>query len=149
MLSTSKALTDKGKAVLYIVWKDHNRLGIPIIDEQHRGIVSTINSLYFFMRSGLGQDALEPTINILKQYTLIHFKTEEAIMHKAAYPGFKEHCRLHDRITKRTNEISSASFDSMDPDVVLRFLRGWWLGHINEEDRKYAPYVLKLRRDGK
>ncbi len=141
--------TNKGRAMLYIVWKNRNRLGIPIIDEQHRGIVSTINSLYFFMRSGLDQKVLEPTINILKQSTIIHFETEEALISMAGYPGLREHRRLHEKLTKRIDNLSISSFESMDSDTVLKFLRGWWLGHINEEDRKYAPYVLKIEKDRK
>lgn len=34
---------------LFIVWSDMNETGIKIIDDQHRGIVSVINSLYFYM----------------------------------------------------------------------------------------------------
>jgi len=30
---------------LYIVWNQNNNVGIKIIDEQHRGTISTINSL--------------------------------------------------------------------------------------------------------
>lgn len=101
------------------------------------------------MRNGIGQEALEPTVNILKQYTIIHFKTEEAIISRAGYPGLREHLRLHEKITKRIYGISSSSFESMGSDAVLRFLRGWWLGHINEEDRKYVPYVLKLEKGKK
>ncbi len=32
---------------VFIVWEDKYNVGIPIIDEQHRGIVTTINSLHF------------------------------------------------------------------------------------------------------
>ena len=33
---------------VFIVWKNSNDCGINIIDEQHRGIVSTINTLFYF-----------------------------------------------------------------------------------------------------
>lgn len=39
------------KGALCIVWSDTNNLGIPIIDEQHRGIISASNSLYFSMQN--------------------------------------------------------------------------------------------------
>ena len=66
----------RGNSMLYIVWNDINKLGIPIIDEQHRGIVATINSFHYFIQEGHGLEALKPTLNILEQYTCIHFKTE-------------------------------------------------------------------------
>jgi len=55
------------KNILYIVWSDNNSVGIPIIDEQHRGIISTINSLHFFIQAGHGDEILKPTLIMLEQ----------------------------------------------------------------------------------
>ena len=46
------------KTTLYIAWNDDNKLGIPIIDEQYRAIISTINSLHYFMQIGHGDDII-------------------------------------------------------------------------------------------
>ncbi len=132
------------KNVLYIVWNERNNLGIPIIDEQHRGIVATINSLHYFIQEGHGRDALKPTLNILKQYTSIHFKTEEALIKNAGFAGMKEHVSLHKELTRRTGEIAREAISYGEPEIALEFLREWWLGHINKEDKRYAPDVKKL-----
>ena len=133
------------KSNLYIVWNDQNSLGIPIIDEQHRGIVSTINSLHYFVKQGQGDEALTPTLSILEQYTKIHFRIEESLMINANYPGFDEHVLLHKDLWKKTIAIAQESKLSKDADAVLNFLKTWWLGHINGEDRKYGPVVKKAR----
>lgn len=39
---------------LYITWKPEHALGIPILDEQHRAVVATINSLFYFMQQDRG-----------------------------------------------------------------------------------------------
>ena len=65
---------------LYIVWNDDSNLGISIIDEQHRAIVSTINSLHYFIQIGHGNEIIKPTMIMLEQYINIHFQTEEALM---------------------------------------------------------------------
>jgi hemerythrin len=127
------------KHALYIVWNENNHLGIPIIDEQHRGIVSTINSLHYFIQEGKGLEALKSTLTILKEYTNIHFKTEEALMKNSAYPGFKSHVMLH----KGLMEITQEAISYKEPELALKFLKEWWIGHINKEDKKYAPYVKK------
>ena len=129
--------------MLYIIWDDKNNLGIPIIDEQHRGIVSTINSLYYFIQDGQGLDALKPTFNIMEQYTCIHFKTEEKLIKEARYPGFERHIVLHDKLMKRTREIAREAQSQKDPIAALIFLREWWLSHINKEDKLYGPYVKR------
>ena len=132
--------------MLYIVWNEYNNLGIPIIDEQHRGIVSTINSFHYFIQEGLGGDALKPTLNILEQYTKIHFRTEEALIREAGYPGLEEHLLLHGELMKRTIKITRESNSCQEPEVALTFLKEWWLGHINKEDKEYAPYVIEKLR---
>ena len=129
--------------MLYIVWNDSNNLGIPIIDEQHRGIVSTINSLHYFIQEGHGMDALKPTLAILEEYTDIHFRTEEALIKEAGFPDFDAHVALHATLMEKTIQMSKEALLYHEPEMALKFLREWWLGHIGKEDRKYAPYVKK------
>lgn len=123
---------------LYIVWNSNNKLGIPIIDEQHRGIVATINSLHYFIQEGHGLAVLKSTLDILEQYTHIHFQTEEALMKKIKYPDVEAHVLLHRALMKKTKEISGKSIAHKDPGMALIFLKKWWLNHINQEDRKYV-----------
>jgi len=128
---------------LYIVWDADNELGIPIIDEQHRAIVSTINSLFYFIHGKLSLIALKPTLRILEEYTRLHFTTEEMLMEKAGYSGYGDHVLLHRELAERTIKIAREPLEADSAHEVLGFLREWWLNHINCEDREYAP---SLRR---
>ena len=132
---------------LYIVWNEGNELGIPIIDEQHRGIVSTINSLHYLIQEELGIEALKPTLTILEQYTQIHFLTEESLMAKIGYPGIEKHVGLHKELMRRTVAITKESMSHEDPVITLHFLRQWWIGHINAVDRQYVPYFKKILKN--
>jgi len=129
---------------MYIIWNQNSETGIPIIDEQHRGIISTINSLHYFIQNGQGQDIIEPTLIMLKQYTTIHFKTEESLLIKAKYPNLEEHFALHKKLGEKTKMFSLLGNKTQDSELVLQFLKEWWLGHINQEDRKYIPFVMAL-----
>ncbi len=129
---------------LYIVWSDKNRLGIPIVDEQHRGIVSTINSLHYFIQTGQGHEIIRPTMIMLEQYMNIHFQTEEALMAQASYTAFEQHVELHKTLIRKTKELSIDANKNKDSVMVLKFLKEWWLGHINKEDRKNIPCLSKL-----
>ena len=132
------------KNALYIVWNKNNELRIPIIDEQHRGIVTTINSFHYFIKEGSGLDALKPTFIILAQYINIHFKTEEALMKAAGYNGLEEHLVLHRELIKRTQAIARGAVSYKEPEIALSFLKEWWIGHINQKDKKYASQVKKM-----
>jgi hemerythrin-like metal-binding protein len=133
--------------LLYIIWSDRYSTGISIIDEQHRGIVSAINSLHYFIGKGSGDEVLHPILKFLEQYIIIHFKTEEGLMSEAGYPDLRQHILMHEELSKKTEKFSRELTQNNDTDAVLRFLREWWLTHINQEDRKYAPYILKLVRN--
>ena len=128
---------------LYITWKNEDELGIPIIDEQHRGAVATINSLFYFMQDGRGLDALRPTLSVLEQYTVIHFETEEALMKQKGYPGMEEHVLLHKELVDQLGHVMRESIAQQDPKIVLSFLREWWMDHIHDQDRKYSNYMAK------
>ena len=59
---------------ILIVWQPSYDLGIPIIDEQHRGIVTTINSLCYAIQNKHGVEMLKPVIGMVNEYTRIHFE---------------------------------------------------------------------------
>lgn len=126
---------------LYIIWGDRFNLGIPIIDEQHRAIVSTINTYHYFTTTGKVEVALKPTFVTLDQYTKTHFMTEEVRFEQTEYPQAVEHKKLHADLTRKIKEIAVEAVHAKDFDIVLTFLRKWWLGHIRVEDLKDAAHI--------
>ncbi len=132
------------KQTIYIVWSENNNLGIPIVDEQHRGIISTINSLHYFMQTGQSGEIIKPILIMLEQYTKIHFKTEESILERVNYPDLENHKKLHNNLLAKTRNFIIELNKSENPAVLLKFLRDWWLTHINIEDKKYASLVKSI-----
>ena len=114
------------------------------IDEQHRSIISTINSRHYFIQSGDSEIFLPPTLVILKQYTFIHFKTEEALIIRACYPEFEDHLAMHHGLAEKTDNIFQEAKLNKDPELALSFLKDWWLNHILKVDCKFVPFVKKM-----
>ena len=81
---------------------------------------------------------------MLVQYTSVHFKTEEALMKEAKFPLIEEHILLHKALFEKTKKLTLETNRNKDAERILRFLKEWWLGHINKEDKKYAPFLKKL-----
>jgi len=128
------------KNPLLIVWTDKNKLNIPIIDEQHRAMVSIINSLHYFIRNGSPYHVLLPIIIMLEQHAIIHFETEQMLLKKYNYPNYDEHYLLHAHLRDNLSAIKAQSFLNKDPDTIAGFLKDWWINHINVEDRKYEKW---------
>ena len=129
---------------LYINWTKENEIGIKIIDEQHRGIISTINSLYYFIQTGQKKEIIVPTISALKQYIKIHFQTEEALMLEADYPDLEHHIKLHENWTQEAEKVFDKVLSEKDSALLLKFLKDWWIKHIQNEDIKYTSYIKKI-----
>ncbi len=139
--------TSKGYAMLnnlFIVWGDINKTGIKIIDEQHRGIVSVINSLYFFIRHKHGENMIFPILELVRNYTQIHFKLEETMLAKAKYPELEAHKKHHAAFVAGLYKEAHAAKIHEDPYALLELLKNWWIDHINKEDHAYAAFILKV-----
>ena len=126
---------------MFVVWKPEYNLGIPIIDEQHRGIVSSINSLYFGMQNKHGESMLAPIIGMVREYTRIHFDIEEDYQRKCEYPMAGHHRELHNELTKTLSAIGKDSISHRDPYEFMDFLKKWWVNHICHKDREFLDYL--------
>lgn len=128
-----------------------NEVGIPIIDEQHRGIVTLINSFDFSIQSGQQTEFFLHTIfTMMDGYTKLHFATEEEFFRIAKYNEAEKHKRLHATLIRQSFSIASKSIRLRDPNIYLQFLKEWWESHIKSVDYLYAAdvkeYFARLQR---
>jgi hemerythrin-like metal-binding protein len=128
--------------ILFIRWQDCNDTGIALIDEQHRGIVSIINSFHYLTQKDPGNDILYSFISdTMKNYSRIHFITEERILKAAEYPDYERHKELHKNLALSIARIEHAATTEKDSRPLLDFLKRWWIEHINEQDMQYVPHL--------
>jgi len=124
----------------YVTWKDFYSVGDPSIDAQHKQIIGAINELYEAMQKGKDRAVLKPILDRLLQYTLAHFEHEEQVMQEHEYPDFTQHKALHGMIRQKTMDLCEHAYLVTGHDL-LRFLKDWWVGHIQGQDKKYSPYL--------
>jgi len=140
--NTREELTDYQ---IFIVWKPEFTLGIPIIDEQHRGIVSSINSLHYAMQHNIGEAMLHPIIGMVKEYTRIHFHIEEDFLRKDGFPDLAYHQDLHRELTDTLALVEVVSLKENDPHQFMDFLRLWWIEHICNKDRVFLQHRMQTQ----
>ena len=127
---------------LFIMWKPEFNIGIPIIDEQHRGIVSTINTLYFQMQNKHGEKILKPVCEMIQDYARLHFELEEEFLKMSNYPDFQKHQELHKTLLHDQTKTINESLGSHDPLKLMNFLKQWWVNHICEKDMAFKSYLI-------
>jgi hemerythrin-like metal-binding protein len=127
---------------LFIKWHERNETGIEIIDEQHKGIVSIINTFYYLMGLGTYGSMLYSCISdTMKNYSRIHFITEEGLLEASGYEHIEKHKKLHKNLLLEIERIEYDVIKNNDPKPLLDFLKKWWIEHINEKDQLYAPHL--------
>jgi len=131
-------------------WDDNFATGIDIIDEQHQRLVQLVNKLAFHMASDSGELTVHQVLDELTDYTVYHFKTEEALWleHLPDEVITAEHQGIHrkfiDEINKaRSDETKLANVDVIDE--ILSFLTHWLAFHILDTDRHMAKIVLAIQ----
>ena len=129
---------------VFIVWKPEYNLEISIVDEQHRGIVTIINSLYYGMQNkhADNENILMLIIGMTYDYTKIHFNIEESFLKKFNYPYVKQHNKLHCELIDTLSRVSRESLLNDDPYQFMEFLKKWWIDHICNRDRSFRNYLF-------
>ncbi|MCX7820978.1 MAG: bacteriohemerythrin [Brevinematales bacterium] len=127
----------------YIDWNENLSVGLNSFDEQHKKLVSIVNKLYDAMKEGKGKEILGQVFSELIEYTKFHFKSEEEIMFKYDFPGYKEHLEEHNKLTKEVLELKD-KYDKGNIFItveILAFLKDWLSHHILETDKKYGSFL--------
>ncbi|HIC47325.1 MAG TPA: chemotaxis protein [Methylophaga aminisulfidivorans] len=125
---------------LLLVWQDEFSQQVPIIDEQHRAILATINSLHYFLQQGLEFESLLPTVKLLISYIVFHYKTEEGILNSTEYPELKNYQQQMDNLITEFKVVCEHAKHQKRPEQVLIFLKDWWQAHL-EEHKTITPYL--------
>ena len=129
-----------------MVWKDSYRLGIDIIDKEHRKLFNMVEetanivkeSKYDVIRAVKCREAMV----FLQAYVILHFSHEEEYMEQIAYPHLAEHRALHEefksRVAEQEEKLEKANYAD---EVVLEsvhMLEMWLIHHVLSEDQKIA-----------
>jgi hemerythrin-like metal-binding protein len=139
--SAAAAIAREGEMMAaYVPWKPFYSVGDPVLDAEHKEILGILDDLYAAMERAPNHPASTAVWKRLVQYTNSHFKHEERVMQEHEYPGLSEHVAQHARLRQRTADLQMHS-DLVTSRDLLRFVKEWWLEHIQGEDRKYAPYL--------
>ena len=127
--------------MLPIDWDEKYSVDVQEIDDQHKKLFSLFNKLRNLMIKGKKKSELERVLAELIDYTVIHFATEEKLMHQFSYIGYVEHKRTHDNLLAEAKELQ----ENFTRDRIILaeevsvFLSDWLTGHILDVDKKYAP----------
>jgi len=126
-----------------IQWTDSLNTTISTIDDQHKMLCAYINNLHRAMKERQSGAIMQGIIKDLKEYTIMHFSTEEQYFENSNYPETVQHKKVHRAFEAKIQNFEDALKNgtaevSMD---LLEFLKDWLLKHIKVTDKQYVPFV--------
>ncbi len=123
-------------------WSDSFSVSSPQMDAQHKKLMDMVNRLYAAMRSGRANSVVAQILDDLVSYTATHFADEENLMKLYKYPGLGEQQAMHKELVRQALELQQQVHQGQPLGTkVFHFLKGWLINHIQNEDRKYGPYM--------
>ncbi len=131
-------------------WSDDLATGIPLIDTQHKNIITRINEFLDAVSQGRGKKEIEKAIKILDEFANTHFETENKYMLQYKYPDYKLHKAQHE---KYINVIDSLKIEYdikvLSPDFVKKIktvLLSYLRDHIEKFDKSLADFLRQSKR---
>jgi hemerythrin len=118
------------------------------LDNQHKYLVNTLNSLYRATVLGEADRVISTILGRLVDYTKFHFRSEEILMEKYNYPQdrYLRHVREHQSFVAATQKFRE-KYEAGEADLTLdvfKFLATWVRNHVAGTDRDYGRYFLKI-----
>lgn len=127
-----------------IQWKDSYRIGVNLIDEQHKKLFDLAEEAEDMLKLPNHLDKFDEIVEIvneLREYVKYHFEEEEKILFNIQYHKFFKHKVAHNDFISYIYELDLDEIDKHQNEEILKLLRtlnDWLVEHVLVEDREWA-----------
>lgn len=142
------------KLAVKFEWSDKLSVGNDQMDSEHKILIGYLNAIggykaQFEAGEKLSTTAVASVIKRLIDYTVFHFRDEEALLAKYSYPNIESHKAIHRHLIEQLTMLNE-KFNSQGVAVVpvlFTFVSVWLKDHIMGVDQRYTKYVGKKDRN--
>ncbi len=126
-----------------VTWSDNYSINVAEIDAQHQKILELVNDLHSAVESCIDKEELREKLSALVEFTDHHFSTEDRLMKKHGYPGFKGHHREHRQLIGHLKELVKAVSKGKRPTFYSDYdvSTDWALTHIRDYDSGLGVFL--------
>lgn len=129
----------------FLSWTDELSVKIDSIDNQHKKLIDMLGDFYNNISNRSNKESISKLLMGMKNYTVMHFSTEEQYMKKFDYPEYEIHKKEHEQFVDKVKEIEE-KFNSGKLVLtfeITMFLKDWLKKHILETDKKYSDFFIR------
>jgi hemerythrin-like metal-binding protein len=136
------------------IWNESLTVGNDQMDDEHKILIGYLNTIGEYKKKHEAGDILSRVVVArviarLVDYTVFHFRDEELLLARYAYPNLASHKAIHRHLLEQLN-ILAGKFDTVGVDIVpvlFNFVSVWLKDHIMGVDQRYTKYVGKKDRN--
>jgi hemerythrin len=128
-----------------IIWTKDLKLGIEILDQQHKELIKRISEIIDSVNLN---EKIDKTIDLMKKFkneAMRHFSTEEKYMENSYYPDTAGHKRLHVKFMEEFQSIANKILkNNAGLECALQIkedIGDWFVRHIRMNDLNLATYI--------
>ena len=126
-------------------WDSSLETGHAKVDNQHKQLISALNSLIDASRQDKSKEEIFKTLDFLTGYTIMHFSTEEKLMVQYSYSDYTIHKRYHDDFKVTVGKLTQRLNDEGPSEALIgevtTIIGNWLLNHIKGDDFRMASYI--------
>ncbi len=126
------------------LWEDGLSVGVRLIDEQHKMLLSRLSELSEAVSSRQGSGRIVGTLDFLSDYVDFHFGTEERHMLENNYPAYTEHKAAHEEfkatLARLSDDFEEEGATTGLADSINTLLINWFLKHIRATDQELGRF---------
>lgn len=92
-------------------------IGHAAIDEDHRNLISVINSLADAIEAN-DHKKCDELFTAFLEMAHKHFEREEAVLREAAFPNYDSHCKYHQELIEQSAEVKKLCLEQKDEKLL-------------------------------
>ena len=121
--------------------------GARMVDDEHRVQVELIESLEEALSSSGDAAATEEILDRFREFTRLHFLSEELLMRLHAYPQHEAHLAEHHRMVEALGDLEGSVRDGSAGDALarVRSFKSTLLDHISNQDTELSRFMSERR----
>ncbi len=128
-----------------IDWSDVLSVGINEMDDEHKELFRRINALLVALLQNSAMPEVLRLFDLVGEYAQEHFRDEEALQKKFAYPRMAGHQELHSQFLQELTKIRSRlTTEGFHTGVLIHIqdkVVQWLLEHIGRVDKDYGIFI--------
>lgn len=116
------------------------------MDEQHKKLIDILNKFYENISISTNDENIASMLLEMKEYAQFHFKDEERLLQKHAYPELEKQIESHNTFIEKVEDMERRFNDGTLrlSYELTRFLKDWLAKHIIGDDKEYGAYLKKF-----